>query len=222
MKEFFKILKRFVPPYKKQLILNFLFNLLSAVFTVFSMAMMAPILEILFGVSEEVRNLLPWEIKMEIIKHNLYYYVTIFKDANGAGLTLLLVGFFIIIATTLKVGFGYLAAFEAVYIRNGVVKDMREQIYAKILKLALSFFSEERKGDIISRITGDVTEVENYIMSSLDMFLKNPIIIIVLLASMLIMSPSLTLFIFLVLPVAGYLIGRIGKSLKKGFRSGPG
>jgi subfamily B ATP-binding cassette protein MsbA len=215
MKEFFKILKRFVPPYKKQLILNFLFNLLSALFTVFSMALMAPILEILFGVSEEVRNLLPWEMNLENIKHNLYYYVTLFKDANGAGLTLLLVGFFIIIATTLKVGFAYLGAFEAVHIRNGVVKDMREQIYAKILKLALTFFSEERKGDIISRITGDVTEVENSIMSSLDMFLKNPIIIIVLLTSMLIMSPSLTLFILLVLPFTGFIIGRIGKSLKK-------
>lgn len=215
MRDFFKILKRFIPPYKKQLILNFLFNFLSALFTVFSMAMMAPVLEILFGVSKEVRDLLPWNFSLEVIKHNLYYYVTIFKDANGAGLTLLAVGFFIIIATTLKVGFAYLGAFEAVYIRNSVVKDMREQIYAKMLKLALSFFSEERKGDIISRITGDVTEVENSIMSSLDMFLKNPIIIIVLLTSMLIMSPSLTLFIFLVLPVAGYLIGRIGKSLKK-------
>jgi len=220
MKDFFKILKRFIPPYKKQLILNFLFNLLSALFTVFSMALMAPILEILFGMSAEVNNLLPWAVNLDVIKHNMYYYVTIFKEANGAGLTLLFVGFFVILATTLKVGFAYLGAFEAVHIRNGVVKDMREQIYAKIMKLALSFFSEERKGDIISRITGDVTEVENSIMSSLDMFLKNPIIIIVLLTSMLIMSPSLTLFIFLVLPVVGFLIGRIGKSLKKVSREG--
>lgn len=172
MKDFFKILKRFIPPYKKQLILNFLFNLLSALFTVFSMALMSPILEILFGMSEEVNNLLPWAANLDTIKHNLYYYVTIFKMANGAGLTLLFVGLFVIIATMLKVGFAYLGAFEAVYIRNGVVKDMREQIYSKILKLALPFFSEERKGDIISRITGDVTEVENSIMSSLDMFLK--------------------------------------------------
>jgi len=215
MKDFFKILKRFIPPYKKQLILNFLFNFLSALFTVFSMALMAPILEILFGMSADVKELLPWAVNYDVIKHNLYYYVTLFKETNGAGLTLLFVGLFVIIATTLKVGFSYLGAFEAVYIRNGVVKDMREQIYDKILKLALPFFSEERKGDIISRITGDVTEVENSIMSSVDMFLKNPIIIIVLLASMLIMSPSLTLFIFLVLPVAGFLIGRIGKSLKK-------
>jgi subfamily B ATP-binding cassette protein MsbA len=220
MKDFFKILKRFVPPYKKQLILNFLFNLLSALFTVFSMVMLSPILEILFGISNEVTNLLPWEANLNVIKHNLYFYVSVFKQNNGAGMTLLLVGFFVILATFLKVGFSYLAAFEAVYIRNGVVKDMREQIYAKILKLALSFFSEERKGDIISRITGDVTEVENSIMSSLDMFLKNPVIIIILLISLLIMSPGLTLFIFLILPFTGFIIGRIGKSLKKVSRQG--
>ncbi len=198
MKDFFKILIRFIPPYKRRLILNFLFNLLSAIFTVFSMALMAPILEILFGMSEDVNTLLPWAVNLDVIKNNLYYYVTIFKEANGPGFTLLFVGIFVITSTMLKVGFAYLGAFEAVYIRNGVVKDMREQIYSKILKLALPFFSEERKGDIISRITGDVTEVENSIMSSLDMFLKNPVIIIVLLISMLIMSPSLTLFIFIV------------------------
>jgi subfamily B ATP-binding cassette protein MsbA len=220
MKDFFKILRRFIPPYKKQLILNFLFNLLSAIFTVFSMALMSPILEILFGMSKDVHEIVPWAMNLNAIKHNLYYYITIFKDANGAALALLLVGFFVIFTTFLKVGFAYLGAFEAVYIRNGVVKDIREQIYQKILKLALPFFSEERKGDIISRITGDVTEVENSIMSSLDMFLKNPIIIMVLLTSMLIMSPSMTLFIFLVLPVAGYLIGSIGKSLKKVSREG--
>ncbi len=220
MKDFFKILQRFIPPYKKRLILNFLFNLLSALFTVFSMALMAPILEILFGMSEEVNDLVPWAVNLDVIKHNLYYYVTIFKTANGAGMTLLLVGLFVIVATMFKVGFAYLGAFEAVYIRNGVVKDMREQIYAKIMKLALPFFSEERKGDIISRITGDVTEVENSIMSSLDMFLKNPVIIVVLLISMLIMSPSLTLFILIVLPFTGFIIGRVGKSLKKVSREG--
>lgn len=215
MKEFFGVLKRYIPPYKKQLILNFLFNLLSALFTVFSMALMSPILEILFELSEDVNQLLPWAANFDVIKNNLYYYVTLIKNDYGTGMTLLLVGFFVVIATFLKVGFAYLGAYEAVFIRNGVVKDMREQIYAKILRLALPFFSEERKGDIIARITGDVSEVENSIMSSLDMFLKNPVIIVVLLISMLIMSPSLTLFIFLVLPVAGFLIGRVGKSLKK-------
>ena len=220
MRDFFKILKRFIPPYKKQLILNFLFNLLSALFTVFSVTMMIPILDILFDQKKNVYDMMPWAMNLEALKHNLYYYITIFKDENGAGLTLLLIGAFVIIATLLKVGFYYLGAYEAIYIRNGVVKDMREQIYQKMLKLALPFFSEERKGDIISRITGDVTEVENSIMSSLDMFLKNPIIIIVLLASMLVMSPRMTLFIFLVLPIAGYIIGRVGKSLKKVSREG--
>ncbi len=220
MKEFFKILQRFIPPYKKQLLLNFLFNFLSALFTVFSMALMAPILEILFGMSEEVDALLPWAVNLDVIKHNLYYYVSVFKQANGPGLTLLFAGLFVTVATALKVGFAYWAAFEAVYIRNGVVKDMRELIYAKIMRLALPFFSEERKGDILSRITGDVTEVENSVMSSLDMFLKNPVIIIVLLIAMLVMSPSLTLFILLVLPFTGFLIGRIGKSLKKVSRQG--
>jgi subfamily B ATP-binding cassette protein MsbA len=220
MKEFFQILKRFIPPYKKQLILNFLFNLLSALFTVFSVTMMIPILDILFETSKDVIELVPWEVNLGSVKHNIYYYITVFKNENGAGLTLLFVGLFVIIATMLKVGFYYLGAYEAVYIRNGVVKDIREQIFSKILKLALPFFSEERKGDIISRITGDVTEVENSIMSSLDMFLKNPIIILVLLVSMLVMSPSMTLFILLVLPVAGFIIGRVGKSLKKVSREG--
>jgi len=220
MKEFFQILKRFIPPYKKQLALNFLFNLLSALFTVFSVTMMIPMLEILFETSKDVAELMPWAINLGVIKNNLYYYISAFKIANGAGFTLLFVGLFVIIATLLKVGFYYLGAYEAVYIRNGVVKDIREQIFSKILKLALPFFSEERKGDIISRITGDVTEVENSIMSSLDMFLKNPIIILVLLGSMLVMSPSMTLFILLVLPLAGFVIGRVGKSLKKVSREG--
>ena len=220
MKDFFIILKRFIPPYKKQLLLNFLFNLLSALFTVFSMTLMFPILEIMFGTGKDIYNLVPWEMTKDAVYNNLYYYVTIFKDAHGVGLTLLFVGLFVILATLLKVGFYYLGAYEAVYIRNGVVKDIREQIFSKILKLALPFFSEERKGDIISRITGDVTEVENSIMSSLDMFLKNPIIIVVLLVSMLVMSPQMTLFIFMVLPVAGFIIGRVGKSLKKVSRQG--
>jgi subfamily B ATP-binding cassette protein MsbA len=220
MKEFFQILKRFIPPYKKQLALNFLFNLLSALFTVFSVTMMIPILEILFETSKDVSQLMPWAMDMGVLKNNLYFYITTFKIEHGAGLTLLFVGLFVIIATMLKVGFYYLGAYEAVFIRNGVVKDIREQIFSKILKLALPFFSEERKGDIISRITGDVTEVENSIMSSLDMFLKNPIIILVLLGSMLVMSPSMTLFILLVLPLAGFIIGRVGKSLKKVSREG--
>lgn len=220
MKDFFKILKRFIPPYKRELALNFLFNLLSAIFTVVSVTTLIPILQILFDSTKDVLELQPWSFSSSVITNNLYYYITTFKLEHGAGLTLLYIGIFTIVTTMLKVGFYYLGAYQAVYIRNGVVKDIREQIYNKILRLALPFFSEERKGDIISRITGDVTEVENSIMSSLDMFLKNPVIIVVLLVSMLLMSPTMTLFIFLVLPIAGFAIGRVGKSLKKVSRQG--
>ena len=220
MKDFFKILKRFIPPYKKRLILNFLFNLLSALFAVASVTMLIPILEIVFALSKDVNEMVPWAMDLSVLKHNFYYYISVLKAEHGNGVTLLFVGLFVILTTFLKVGFYYLGAFEAVYIRNGVVKDIREQIYVKILKLALPFFSEERKGDIISRITGDVTEVENSIMSSLDMFLKNPIIIIVLISAMLVMSPHMTFFILLVLPVAGFIIGKVGRSLKKVSREG--
>lgn len=220
MKEFIKILKRYIPPYKTNLVLNFLFNFLSAIFAVFSVGMMIPILEILFGMSEDVLQLVPWSFSTDAIKNNLYYYLTFIKNDYGPGLSLLFVGFFIIAATMLKVGFAYTAAYQAVFIRNGVVRDIRQQIYDKLLKLALPFFSEERKGDIMARISSDVAEVENSIMSSLDMFLKNPVLILVFLTSMLIMSPTLTLFIFLVLPLAGFVIGRVGKSLKKVSREG--
>ena len=220
MKEFINILKRYIPPYKVNLGLNFFYNFLSALFAVFSVGMMIPILEILFGMAKEVQNLVPWEVTLDAITHNLYYYLTRFKMTYGAGWSLLFVGFFVILATMLKVGFAYLGSYQAVFIRNGVVRDIRSQIYTKILHLALPFFSEERKGDIMARISGDVTEVENSIMSSLDMFLKNPVLIIVFLGSMLIMSPSLTLFIFLVLPIAGFIIGKVGKSLKKVSREG--
>ena len=216
-----QILRRFIPPYKSQLILNFVFNLLSALFAVFSVAMMIPILEIIFDVApKEVRSLVDWSFSLSSVKTNLYYYVDLVKTDYGPGATLMFVGCFVIVATLLKVGFAYMAAYEAVYIRNGVVKDIRQKIYHKILRLAMRFFSDERKGDIMARITGDVTEVENSIMSSLDMFLKNPVLIIVFLVSLLIMSPSMTLFIFLVLPIAGFVIGRVGKSLKKVSREG--
>ncbi len=221
MKDFMQILRRFIPPYKRQLILNFLFNILSALFAVFSVALMIPILEIIFNLTkEEINTMVEWSFSIEAIKHNMYYYITQIKLEYGPGATLLFVGIFVIVATFIKVGFAYLAAYEAVDIRNGVVRDIRNQIYSKILRLALPFFSDERKGDIISRVTGDVAEVENSIMSSLDMFLKNPVLIIVFLTSLLVMSPTMTLFIFVMLPIAGTIIGRVGKSLKKVSREG--
>jgi len=220
MKEFFKILRRYIPPYKGNLALTFLYNFLSALFAVFSVGLMIPILEILFGMAKDVNELAPWAFSLDSITHNLYYYLTQFRNEHGAGLTLLAVGLFVSLGTLLKVGFAYLGAYETVYIRNSVVRDIRQQIYRKILYLALPFFTEERKGDIMARISGDVTEFENSIMASLDMFLKNPVLIAVFLVSMLIMSPSLTGFVFIVLPLTGLIIGKVGKSLKKVSREG--
>jgi subfamily B ATP-binding cassette protein MsbA len=220
MKEFFGILKRYIPPYKVHLALTFLYNFLSAVFAVFSVGLMIPILQILFGMTEDVHSLVPWGFTLKAVSNNLYYYLTLFKNAHGAGLSLLLVGLFVALGTLIKVGFAYLGAYETVFIRNGVVRDIRQQIYHKILKLALPFFTEERKGDIMARITGDVSEVENSVMASLNMFLKNPVLIAVFLTSMLIMSPSLTGFILIILPFTGIIIGRVGKTLKKVSREG--
>ncbi len=220
MREFLKILKRYIPPYKTNLALTFLYHFLSAIFAVFSVGMMIPILEILFGMAEDVNTMIPWAFSLDSISHNLYYFLTQFKNAHGPGLTLLGVGLLVTFGTFLKVGFAYLGAWQTVFIRNSVVRDLLQQIYARILRLALPFFTEERKGDIMSRISGDVSEVENSIMSSLDMFLKNPILILVFLISLLILSPTLTMFILVLLPFTGFIIGRIGKSLKKVSREG--
>jgi len=220
MRDFWFIMKRFLPPYKHLLVFNVLFNLLSALFAVFSVALMIPMLEIILGQESEVYALVDWNFSFNDLKHNLYYYITRLKSNYGPGWSLLFVGVFLVIGTFLKTGFAYLASYTSIGIRNGVVRDLRYQIYRKILNLHSGFFSEEKKGDIIARSTGDVQEVENSIMSSLDMFLKNPVLIMVYLAAMLIFSVKLTLFVFIVLPLAGYIIGRVGKSLKKTSRAG--
>jgi subfamily B ATP-binding cassette protein MsbA len=215
MKEFLVILRKFIPPYKRSLALNFLFNLLSALFAVFSVALMVPMLEIILSQDSEVFTLVEWTLSFNDLKHNLYYYITDLKISYGPGWSLLLVGIFLVFGTMLKTGFSYLASYTSIGIRNGVVRDIRYQIYQKILSLPMAFFSEEKKGDIIARSTGDVQEVENSVMSSLDMFLKNPILILVFLGTMFVFSVKLTLFVFLLLPLAGLVIGRVGKSLKK-------
>lgn len=215
MKEFLAIALKYLPPYKKLIVLNLIFNLLAAFFTVFSMAFIIPILQIILQQENQVYELMAWGIDFEILKNNLYYYLTVVKDSYGAGWALLFMGLFLIISTLLKVGTSYMAAYTSVGMRNGVVRDLRHVIYTKILKLHLGFFSEERKGDILARTTGDAQEVENSIMSSLDMFIKNPILIVVSLVTLLILSIKLTLFVFVMLPLGVLIVGKIGKTLKR-------
>ncbi len=217
---FFQVCRRFVTPYWHQILLSFLFNLLSALFSVLSMALMIPILEIIFQQGKEVNVLLDWSLNSDVIVNNFYYYVTCVKTEYGPGMALLYSGLFMVIGTFFKCSTAYLSSYTSVGLRNNVVRDIRKQIYAKILSLPVGFFQKEQKGDILQRATGDVTEVETSIMASVDMFLKNPVLIIVYFVAMLVMSPQLTIFALILLPVAGGIIGRIGKSLKKKSRKG--
>lgn len=215
MKYFFQVMSRYITPYWGMVGLTFLFNILSAVFSVLSVALLIPVLEIIFQQSSEVNNLLPWAADTKVIVNNFYYYVTLVKLNYGAGYALLYSGAFMVLGTAFKCGTAYLASYTSVGLRNNIIRDVRTQIFGKLVSLPVGFYSNERKGDVMQRATGDVGEVEASVMSSIDMFLKNPILIIVYLVSMLIMSWHLTLFAFVLLPLAGTLIGRVGKSLKR-------
>ena len=215
MHDLLSILKRFIPPYKIRVIKSILYNFLHAIFGSLSIAMLIPILGIIFSSQQDVTEKVPFALDTATLKHLFNYYVTQIKLEYGPSVTLIFIGAIAIIATALKTGFAYLGAYELIYIRNGVVRDIRRKIYLKILSLPLPFFSEERKGDIIARMTGDVQEVEASVMSSLDMFFQSPILILVYLAMMLIMSWEMTLFVFILLPIMGALIGKVGKNLKR-------
>ncbi|MCK9413580.1 MAG: ABC transporter ATP-binding protein/permease [Prolixibacteraceae bacterium] len=216
MKGLYNLLKRFLPPYKGYILLNILFNLLGAIFGAFQFAALIPILGILFRTQPLVAQApASWSFNFDNLVQNISYIISEVIQNSGRERALIYLGIFIIIMVVLKVGFTYLASFVMVPVRNGVVCDIRNQIYNKILSLPLGFFSEERKGDIIARTTGDVQEVDNSILNSIEMMFKDPMIIIINLCAMIIMSWSLTLFVFALLPVVGYLIGKVGKSLKK-------
>ena len=222
MKDFIKILKRYIPPYKKHIFLNVIFNFLGALFGIFSFITMIPALKILFNSSRKVYDFLDIDFSLqnirktkEILEHNLYAFITRISEEHSAVLVLVYIGIFLICMVFLKVCFSYLASFYIVYVRNGVVRDIRNQINRKILDLPLGFFTEEKKGDIIARMTGDVQELEVSIMNSLDMLFKNPIIISLSIITMVIMSWKLALFVLILFPLSGIIIGRIGKSLKK-------
>ncbi len=220
MKYFFQVVKRYVPPYWHQVVLSFVFNILSALFSVLSMALLIPVLEIIFQQDSEVTTLLPWALDSATMVNNFYYYVTQVKVTFGAGYALLYSGLFMVFGTVLKCSTAYLSAYTSVGLRNNVVRDIRKEIYKKIISLPVGFFQNERKGDIMQRATGDVVEVEGSVMASIDMFLKNPVLIISYFVAMIIMSPQLTLFALIVLPLAGLVIGRIGKNLKRQSREG--
>ena len=220
MKEFLQILRRFVPPYKKYLGLSILFNILSAVLNIFSFAALIPILQILFQVDGGIRvnEYMHWNgdwgsIK-EVATNNLYYYIQEFIVAHSASTALLVIGIFLAFMTFLKTGAYFLSSATIIPIRTGIVRDIRNQIYQKINSLSLGFFSEERKGDIIARMSGDVQEVESSIMSSLDMLFKNPVLILFYFITLICISWQLTLFTILFVPPFGWFMGVVGKKLK--------
>lgn len=219
MKEFLQILRRFIPPYKKYLALTVVFNILSAVLNIFSFAALIPILQILFRTegTGTATQLMPWSLNnlKEVLANNADYYVTQLIGNVGATTTLLLIGLFLAFATFLKTGAYFLSSATIIPIRTGVVRDIRNQLYQKITSLPLSFFSDERKGDIIARMTGDVGEIESSIMSSLDMLFKNPILIISYFTALLFISWQLTLFTLFFVPIFGWFMGFVGRKLKR-------
>lgn len=218
MKEFLQVLKRFLPPYKKYLALSIIFNILSAVLNIFSFAALIPILQILFQVDGGIRanDLMAWDWDnaKEVLQNNMSYYVQQMVISTSATTTLLVIGLFLAFMTFLKTTAYFLSSAAVMPIRTGVVRDMRNQLYHKITSLSLSFFSDERKGDIIARMSGDVQEVENSIMSSLDMLFKNPILIVAYFVTLLVISWQLTLFTIVFVPVFGWFMGFVGRKLK--------
>ena len=219
MKEFLQVLKRFLPPYKKYLALTIVFNILSAVLNIFSFAALIPILQILFRTegTGTATQLMPWSFDnlKDVISNNADYYVTQLIHSVGSTTTLLLIGLFLAFTTMLKTGAYFLSSATIIPMRTGIVRDIRNQLYRKITSLPLGFFSDERKGDIIARMTGDVGEVESSIMSSLDMLFKSPILIIFYFSALLFISWQLTLFTLIFVPIFGWFMGVVGRKLKQ-------
>lgn len=218
---FLRLIHRFIPPYRGHVALNIFFNLLSTILSLFSFAAIIPVLHILFGIDEataqytQLADISSIEGYIEALKGNLFWYLCNLMTARGAGFVLFILGLFLVVMTGFKCLTAWLANFFMVPIRTGVLRDLRIRLYNKVVDLPIGFFTEERKGDVISRMTSDVGEVEGSIMSSLDVLFKDPIMIVVYLATLFFISWQLTLFVLLLLPVAGLLIGRIGRSLKR-------
>ena len=218
MKDFFRVMRQFVIPYKGYLVGSLIFNLLSAILNVFSFVSIIPMLQMLFGIDQNKYEFIPWSAAgmsmKDIAVNNMYWYTTELMDQYGAATALLLIGLFLVSVTFLKTGCYFASVAIMVPLRTGIVRDIRTKVYHKIVSLPLSFFSDERKGDIIARMSGDVNEIENSITGSLDMLIKNPILLICYFGVLIYTSWQLTVFTIIVLPLMGWLMGRIGRKLK--------
>ncbi len=223
---FLSLICRFVPPYKGQMILNILFNLLSTVLSLFSFAAIIPVLRILFGLTKidsspvDLSRVTGLQESIAALRTNMYCLLNDQIAVQGAGFVLLCLGAFLVLTTGLKCASAWLANYFMVPIRTGVLRDLRKQLYDKVLSLPMGYFTEARRGDVISRMTNDVNEVEASIMSALDILFKDPIMILVYLLTLFVVSWQLTLFVLLLMPVAVFLIGRIGRSLKRASKHG--
>lgn len=217
-KDFFKILRRFVPPYQKYLNWALVLNVLSAILNIFSFSLIIPILQILFKMDQKVYQFIPWDaadaLKDKVI-NNFYFYINNMISIYGESSTLLIIGVFLAITTLLKTASVYGSIAVMIPLSNGVVRDIQRKIYSKLLSLPIGFYSEERKGDIMARMSGDVNEVERSITGSLNMLIKNPILIAAYFTTLIIISWQLTIFTIVVLPIMGFIIGRVGRSLKR-------
>jgi len=226
MNKYLHILRRFVPPYKGAMALNIFFNLLSTILSLFSFAAIIPVLRILFGLTAaevewvDVHQVSGLQNIIAALRTNMYCVLNDQIALHGASYVLLLLGLFLVVMTGLKCGTAWMANYYMVPIRTGVLRDLRQQLYNKILSLPMGYFTEARRGDVISRMTNDVNEVEASIMSTLDILFKDPIMILVYLVTLLVISWQLTLFVLLLMPIAVFCIGRIGRSLKKSSKHG--
>ena len=216
MKELFLFIKRYASPYKRDIALSIIFNLLTAFFTLFSFAFIIPILQMLFGMDSTIYTYMEYgsASMMDVLKNNFYYYMSTLISDHGASFTLGFLGILLVVTCLLKVMTTYLSEFFTIPLQNGVVRDIRRQMYDKIVSLPIGFFTNERKGDIMARLSGDVQEVQNSVMASLFSLIKYPIMIIACLGMMLVISWQLTLFVFIMLPFVGGVMGAVGKKLK--------
>ena len=225
MKNLFVLLRRFIPPYKKYVLLTFIFNLLSTIFNLFSFAAIIPILQIIFKVNVESHSFVGWDWSsinniVYSLKNNAMHYVENLIAVNGEFVALCMLAGFLVSMTLLKTGSEFLAGAMLVPVRTGVQRDIRNKIYRKITELPIGYFNEERKGDIMSRMMGDVNEIESSIMSSLEIIFKNPLLILVYVFMLFILSWKLTLFVIILLPISGWLIGNLGRNLRKNSLTG--